>query len=263
MGRGRAGTTWTSPAGSGSPRSGTATRRGGGRSTIRWTGWTWSATCSPPSRRPGSPAVSATCCRSPTRASSSATPGRRRARGPSSSCAGGGCPRAVRSIVALEGSFHGRTLAALAATGTAGQARPLRAARGLGPVRAARRCRRARSRDGTRGRRADPRARDGGGRRASAQRRLPPGGAGALRPSAGRSWWRRDPVGHGALRRLARDLRGGRRARRRDARQGAGRRAADRRPGGAGLDLRSAPASTGAPSAAGRSCAPARWPCST
>ena len=81
------------------------------------------------------------------------------------------------TIVALEGSFHGRTVAALAATGQPAKREPFEPLvdwfRFVPPERSAR----ARGRDDARCRRGLPRARDGRGGRAAVAGRLPARGA--------------------------------------------------------------------------------------
>ena len=83
-----------------------------------------------------------------------------------------------------ERSFHGRTLAALAATGQPGKQEAFApSARGLRP-RAAQRHRGAGERDRRHGRRGHARGRAGRGRRLARDRRVPRGGASACATSA-------------------------------------------------------------------------------
>ena len=189
----RATSTSTSSAASRSRRSATRTRRSPTRSPTRPARCSTSRTstttsCSRRSRR-GSTRCSAAAagCSSPTRA-----PRRTSARSssPAATARRNGGPERFH-VLSAYGSFHGRTLTTLAATGQPQKQETFQPLPDRLPPGRVRRPRRARGGDGRAGVRGDARADPGRGRRAAVAARLPRGGARAVRRARGAAHPRR------------------------------------------------------------------------
>ena len=222
-----------------------------------------SRTCSAPSPAPRWPPPSTACSAAAARCSS-ATPGPRPTRPPSSwPASGAAAGRHV--VVSAYGSFHGRTLATLHATGQPAEARGLpAAARGL-PPRGLERPRRARGGHRPVGRRRAARAGAGRGRGEPGHRRVLPGRAPAVRRARRCcSWSTRCRPASAAPGAWFGFQHFGVAARRRHDGQGARQRRAHRRLLGHGArwPRPSSPATTPPPSAASRSPRPRPGRCS-